>query len=167
MGSKVLTNLNCLSETTSSSLVQQAHCFFRQLRCDTSSSESKLIIYFIYNNSQMTDWSAICVKAPFPWTTANKIESLDAAERDEQSVASLPLNWWCKERNSCCIERDAKTTRPVYRKMICTARLVGLTTPANLSAVKDICVMLVCLLLSTLSPSLYAFCCHVLSIRYD
>ena len=42
--------------------------------------------------------------------------------------------------------------------MICTARPVGLTTPANLSAVKEICVMLAHLLLSALSPSSHVLC---------
>ena len=43
--------------------------------------------------------------------------------------------------------------------MICTARPVGLTTAANFSAVKEICVMLAHLLLSALSPSSHALCC--------
>ena len=43
--------------------------------------------------------------------------------------------------------------------MIFTARPVGLTTPANFIAVKEICVMLAHLLLSALSPSSHALCC--------
>ena len=124
-----------------------------------SSSESKIIIYFIYINSQVTDWSAICVKAQNQWTTACKTLGLDAVQMDKQNAASLPLNWSCKERKSWCIERDAKLKRPVKRKKICTARPVGLMTPANFIAVKEICVMLAHLLLSALCPSSHALCC--------
>ena len=49
--------------------------------------------------------------------------------------------------------------------MICTARPVGLTTPAILSAVKEICVMLAHLLLSALSPSSHAHCCLFFTTR--
>ena len=49
--------------------------------------------------------------------------------------------------------------------MICTARPVGLTTPAILSAVKEICVMLAHLLLSALSPSSHAPCCLFFTTR--
>ena len=108
----------------------------------------------------MTSWSALCVKAQLPWTTASKTVILDSATtKTKTGVASLPLNWWCKERKSRCTERDAKLKRPVKRKTICTARPVGLTTPANFSAVKEICVMLAHLLLSASSPSSHALCC--------
>ena len=133
--------------------------------CGITSSESKIIIYFIYNNSQVTTWSAICVKAQNQWTTACKKLRLDAAQKDKQSAASLPLNWSCKERKSWCIERDAKLKRPVKRKTICTARPVGLMTPANFIAVKEICVMLAHLLLSALCPSSHALCCIFFTSR--
>ena len=113
----------------------------------------------------MTSWSALCVKAQLPWTTASKTVILEAAQKTKTSVASLPPNWWYKERRSCCTERDAKPKWPVKRKMICTARPVGLTTPAILSAVKEICVMLAHLLLSALSPSSHAPCCLFFTTR--
>ena len=113
----------------------------------------------------MTNWSALCVKAPLPWTTASKTVILEAAQITKTSVASLPPNWWYKERRSCCTERDAKPKWPVKRKMICTARPVALTTPAILSAVKEICVMLAHLLLSALSPSSHAPCCLFFTTR--
>ena len=133
--------------------------------CGMSPSESKIIIYFIYDNSQITDWSAICVKAQNQWKTACKKLRLDAAKKDKQSAASLPLNWSCKERKSWCIERDAKLKWPVKRKTICTARPVGLMTPANFIAVKEICVMLAHLLLSALCPSSHALCCIFFTSR--
>ena len=113
----------------------------------------------------MTTWSALCVKAQLPWTTASKTVILDAAQKNKTDVASLPPNWWYKERKSWCTERDAKPKWPVKRKMICTARPVGLTTPAILSAVKEICVMLAHLLLSALSPSSHAPCCLFFTTR--
>ena len=113
----------------------------------------------------MSTWSALCVKAQLPWTTASKTVILDAAQKNKTSVASLPLNWWYKERKSCCTERDAKPKWPVKRNMICTARPVGLTTPAILSAVKEIYVMLAHLLLSALSPSSHAPCCLFFTTR--
>ena len=113
----------------------------------------------------MTTWSAICVKAQNQWTTACKKLRLDAAPKDKQGAASLPLNWSCKERKSWCIARDAKLKRPVKRKKICTARPVDLMTPANFIAVKEICVMLAHLLLSALCPSSHALCCIFFTSR--
>ena len=49
--------------------------------------------------------------------------------------------------------------------MICTARPVGLMTPANFIAVKEICVMLAHLLLSALFPSSHALCCIFFTSR--